>query len=251
VAARRWVLIVVSPILLMLASSLFINNRRQDALHEDAAVGVAIETSTLKSTVTKLKDSLYANKSPSEVTSEYLDYMNTVTTSCGRISAYKATSGGKDSAHISRMNQTVALCEDLSKLASASGSVITAVRPLLQASAKPRRYQTLFPFANLTRRNHKSAVDYALSEVKKIDFKDIDYPFTAQSELQTLQRAIDGSEGLDYLPPLYKFQLQILGERQQFWTAYANIEDLERSLTLQMDGYCQNLASTTSVSECK
>jgi hypothetical protein len=251
VAARRWVLIVVSLILLMLASSLFINNRRQDALQKDAAFGAAIETSALKVTVSKLKDSLYINKAPAEIASEYIDYMNAINGSCSRVNAYKTASASKDSAHISRLDQSVALCEDLSELASASGSVITAVRPLLQASTKPRRYQTLFPFANLTRNNHKSAVSRALSEVKKIDFKDIDYPFTAQSELQNLQRAIDDSKGLDYLPALHKFQLQILGERQQFWTAYVNIEALERSLTLQLDGYCQNLASTTSIPECK
>jgi hypothetical protein len=250
-SARRLVLIPFFIIVLILAAGLSINEQRHYTLHKDSAVGAAIETSSLKSTVSKLNDSLSANKAPAEATSEYIDYMNAVNGSCSRINAYKTAVGGKDSALVSRMDQSVALCEDLSELASASGSVITAVRPLLQASTKPRRYQTLFPFGNITRRNHKKAVSNALTEVNKIDFKEIDYPFTAQSELKILQRAIDGSKGLDYLPALNKFQLQILGERQQFWAAYANIEALERSLTSQLDGYCQNLAPATSITECK
>jgi hypothetical protein len=250
-ATRRLVLIPFFSIVLLLAAGLFINEQRQDTLHADPAVGVAIEINTLKGTVSKLNDSLSANKAPAEATSEYVDYMNAINGSCSRIKAYKAASSGKDSAHVSRMDQSVALCEDLSELSAVSGSVFIAVKPLLEASTKPRRYQMMFPFANITKRNHKSAVNQALSEVKKLNFKELDYPFIVQSELQSLKLIIDSSKRLDYLPTLYKFQLQILGERQQFWTAYANIEALERSLTLQLDGYCQSVVSTTSIPECK
>lgn len=240
-------LIVIS----ILSLVMWYTTSRTAVIEKDPVVGVAKETSTLMLAVTNLKDSLYRDLSPSKTTHEYLDHLASISTSCERISAYSANSKGLDQAHISRMNQITAMCDDLTKLSSTSSSILSSIQPLLTASTKPRRFETLSPIANRTRNNHKSEVKRAQESIRKIDFKEVDYPFSAGAELQILEQAIDESKGLDYLPALRKFQLQTLGERQQYWVTYADIESLERSLKVQGDGFCQALNSKQTVSECK
>lgn len=242
---------VLCMLLLLGVGTWYLVSRSDDALQKDPTVGMAIEANTLEAAVTKLKDSLYSDAGPAETTSEYLDHLESINTSCARISDYNSASKGMEPAHISHTNQTVAICRDLTKLSGASSSIFSAVEPLLTASTKPRRFQTLSPVANRTRGNHKSVVNEAQEDIRKINLKEVDYPFAASAELQTLEQAIDDSKGLDYLPALRKFQLQILGERQQYWVTYADIESLQRSLKVQGDGFCQALNTKQTVSECK
>lgn len=212
-------------------------------LESNPIKGVTLETFDLLELTQQLQASLGSNRNPGQTTKDYLSHLKDIELACERINLYKERSANATLAdnETSRINQAHDLCEDLLKLTRTSQTIYTSVRKLLSADPTPRRFQTLPPFKNLLRQQHMAAISKAIADLSKPGAITIDFPFSALPELKQLHASLQNSKGLDYLPALKTFQLRLLGERNQYWSAYADVDALIHSLTVQFNGYCQGL----------
>ncbi len=241
---RRIPLILLSLFIIGLGPSVFIYSRQDEAYHENTLVGLAIALDGLQETTKDLEASFSAGpKSSGKTVKEYLRYLKRIQKHCDQVTYY---SDAKNQAELpdteaNRLKESASLCQDLSKLATASESRYAAVSKLLTASAKPRRYQKFPLFRSNTRKQHESAVSSAQNSIKQVDMGTVDFPFSILSELNSFETALKDSQGLDYMPSLNTFQQRVLGERQQYWMVYADLPALEHLLSIQHGAYCQAL----------
>ncbi len=175
-----------------------------------------------------------------QIARKYIFYLDRMEQSCQHVAV--ATNGpdfaSLTSAEIGSMKQSLALCNDLVMLVAASKKQYDTLQPLLTADASPPRYQTLPPFKNQMKQHHTKVVESALKQLSPASSDKTAFPSTAASELKQLRTSVKNSPGLSYLPNLEAFQLKMAGERQHYWSAYADIDSLEHSLTTQLSRYC-------------
>jgi hypothetical protein len=202
---------------------------------------IASETNNLLSSVTEIQNSFNKQDSPALATSQYLLNLKAITKSCKNIYEHeKVTQTDTTSLEQKeQIKQTIALCQDLDKIVDESLQTYSALRPLLSSEATPVRFQYYPPFKGLIRSRHEALVKDALEQIKKNEVTESEFPTSAYRELQAVQEGMESSQDLSYLPPLSTFQSRLLGERQQYWTAYADIASLLKSLQNQVDNYCK------------
>jgi hypothetical protein len=241
---NSWKPIVVILIVLFFASVLLMLNKSATDVNKEA-------TATTADLLTSTKDLQKSFGPPinSEQTADsYIIIMNRLLKDCDQIKKLKSLP--VDEATSSRLNNSSALCQDLSKLAGGSSIIYKATQPLLASSTHAKRYQTLPLFKNMIRQKHTKTVTAATQQITdQIDT--IGYPTQALILLKQLQSDIESKKDLAYFPALQNFQNQLLAERQQYWTAYGDLAGLTRSLNEQLNGYCQSLQATgTNLAVC-
>jgi hypothetical protein len=226
----------------LLAVGLIYNASRPDKLASDPAIGATVTTFRLIDTVNELQKSFSQMTSPGEVTDQYLDYMQAIQNDCQTINKYLSVvkKAKASDAHLENLINSVALCKDLSKLATDSSKIYNPSRKILSTTTTLKRYQTISLFKNRIRSQHIKAVNQAIAQLQK-SLPAIEFPSTALIQLKQLQTNIKTSRDLAYLPSLQRFQSQLLAERHQYWTEYGDLPRLTQTLETQSVGYCQNL----------
>lgn len=134
------------------------------------------------------------------------------------------------------------LCKDLMPLLTETHHIYASTLPLLGASTAPQRYQTIPLIKERIRKGHAQSADQALAALQNANqasHNEVVFPTRAPLLLTELKAAMQRSDGLSYLPALQSFRLQLLDERQQFWTAYADINGIKTSLMGIQKDYCQ------------
>lgn len=204
-----------------------------NAYISDPVLGTSLELKGLRADTSKLQASFNETSLP-KASSIYYSFLDEATRACSRVQHYHASWHAADSkANAGFMNQSLALCQDMTKLVSYSHDTFTPLKPLLLASTTPRRVQTLPPFAGHIHHNHEQAVATAMKQIgdsAPANSDAIDFASDATSNLKQLQLAMRSAQGLSYLPALHTFQMQMMAERQRFWVQYAGIDSLQQSL---------------------
>lgn len=239
-----WAFIVIPLIILAVAGYALFQQAQTRRLNARPDRGATLATADLLATANTLKKSFDARDQPSKVTSDYLGLMNNLQRDCRDIMSYQAAaqSAKAPEATITRLHKSALLCDDLSKMATTSSTIYTAASPLLSASPKLKRYQTLPPFSSLLRRRQTKAVDSSIRQLSQ-PVKTMEYPTQSVVLLQQLQASMQTSPGLSYYPALQTFQAQLLIERQRYWTDFGDLSGLIRTLGIQLNRYCQSLPS--------
>lgn len=238
--------------LILVGSSVVLLHLRHDVAN-DPYRSTGVEISKLIPLVTDLQ-AAPDTSNPGRSTRLYIRNLHMVKQHCQRIQAYnKATTSLQlDTTQQSIINQSRDMCADLVRLADYSLSIYTPTETLLSAHTTPRRYETLQPISKHIREQHLAATENALYELQQVSTNDIDFPSSSRHDLAKLEAAIKDSKGLDYLPSLRQFQMNLLSERQRFWGPYANAAQLNKSLQSQLDAYCQTLdGGKSQPGECK
>lgn len=239
--ARRWwrVIVAVFAALLLVAIFTLLHKPKLDVSKEATVV-----TADLLAATKELRQSFGGPLNSEQTTDKYLLIMNRLLKDCGRIQHYKSLPVDETTSY--RLTNSVALCEDLTKLAGGSSTLYTAAQPLLASNTRTKRYQTLWPFENMIRQKHLKVANAVTQRITD-HTATIEYPTQALALLKQLQGDIESRKDLGYFPALQRFQEQLLAERQQYWTGYGDLAALERSLEIQLDGYCE---SSASINQC-
>jgi hypothetical protein len=199
----------------------------------------AEEVKQLLSTTLAIEDSFNKMGDSDRIFTEYMLSLRSLEKSCHTISIHNQDAGKAllPSEKQIQMDQSNELCKDLVKLTVGSYRLYSSIGTLLEADPTPLRYKYLPPFHSMVRANHERQANEALKRLN--ENPDDTFPSGAQAELRILLDSIKSSEKLAYLPSLATFQSRILGERQQYWTAYADLPALKNSLQAQVDNYCK------------
>jgi hypothetical protein len=220
----------------------------------DPLTGSAIALGELAETTKALQTNFNTTATTKSLAQDYIRHMEHIEEVCRRIGSHQREgSGFLKSDDKARIAQADALCEDLAKLAASSRELYVSIEPLLEADTTPRRYELMPPLAKRTRQRHETAIKSGLDRWNRHQPSEDSFPTAILPELKQLQTSVDGSKGLSYLPALRTFQQRLLGERQQYWLAYADLPALQRSLTSQLNGFCQSMDDTVKllVKECR
>lgn len=212
--------------------------------------GAAVATYDLSATAQELQQSFASmSNDPKTTTSDYIDYMSRIQHDCNNILQYKSAlqRTGSSSEIMQLLNSSASLCADLTKLANDSKHIYSTAGPLLSASTRIKRYQTLPFIKNRIRSSHTAHVTTAITELSKLDASNNDdYQSSALPLLRQLQASMKGSQGLGYFPALQNLQNQLFAERQQYWMGYAGLASLQEALKSQLNNYCQAIGSQAS-----
>lgn len=253
--AKKWppkyILVFLLVFIAAVQGTLSYQSHAQKRLDKNPIRGIAKEVYAIDKQIPKLTND---NKNNESTARDYLSTLDNLQRSCQRIADYKKQSkatnklSARDSA---RVDETTALCEDLTNLVKTAKNAILPAEPLLLANAKPKRYQTLGPLKNNMREEHDKQTKQAITNYGNHEFSSGDFPFSTANELKELKIKIDQSRGTGYLPALGKFQKQLLGDRIQYWISYSDVDSLSKSLQKQLRGYCQNLGKEAPTVICK
>jgi hypothetical protein len=229
---HKWIALVVLATVCLVTVSFALTVRKPES---DPVKGTRSELVHLQKDAAKLHGSFNSQASSAAKAKSYFAYVSNMAASCDKIAAYNKSwqKNHADNTDTALMNQSDALCQDISKLTTFSQATFVPLKPLLLADSTPRRYQTLWPFAGRTRSAHEKAASEALHTLRQnttSSADSIDFPSEAVSELSQLKTAIENNKGLDYMPALHTFQERMRGERERLWLQYAGLSSLEQIL---------------------
>jgi hypothetical protein len=248
---RLAIVLALGVVIIGIGSLLMYRQLAHGALEKNPIKGSVIEVNDLLA-LTKQLQTTPVGGDPGKSTTEYISRLKAIQKTCQRLNQYgeKAENLKITDTEQSLLNQTDALCTDVTKLSNYSLTIYGAIEPLMKARTHTRRYETFSPLAKHLKQSHLAATKYATAQLKHLPTDEVDFPTASLKELAKLQSSIESSQGLGYLATLQSFQLAMQGERAQFWGPYAGTPQLVKSLESQLIGYCQAV-DNTSMSQCK
>lgn len=192
----------------------------------------------LQVVISKLNDSLGKQSPTGQVVTDYLEDLRTIRSECDAVrQIYRAEKLSYDEK--TTLKPSSELCSELATLAKHSELYYTPLLPILSQSTTVMRYQTLWPLTNYIRDKDIKVVKEAQQKFEEITPYADAYPTQIPALTTQLAKDIAISKNLHYMPTLRIYQQQILAERQQYWTAYADIADLKRELSVQKSHMCE------------
>ena len=217
----------------------------------DPARDMAFQTLELRLTIDRLEVSLGDSQPTGQITKRYLNHLAAIQKRCQTIK-HDSTKAKDDhgSPLLASFTATNSLCMDLVALSKDSGSAYQALLPLLGIDAHLKRYQTLPGMQSVTQSDHQRKVTTSLQALGQSSLAENGFPSAVSSLVSELDKTIQTSSNLSYLPALAHAQAQLLAERQQYWAAYGSLSDLKRELNVQIKRYCVQLELSKSSAVC-
>lgn len=236
------ILVTLTSLLLVLVSLYIAFYPRQKSVE----FKLTQATAQLLDSANDLQQSFGEQHDAARTTRTYLNLMDQIVYNCNAINGLRVTNNQSLG---NQLKNSQALCKDLTSLAEESISIYRPAEKLLLANAKSKRYQTLPPLKSITRDRHLAYSTQAIEQISNDGFSPA-LPTRSLELLEQLNKDIQNSKDLAYYPSLAKFQNQLLAERQQYWSSYADLADLIAGLNSQLDNYCNSNQQTQSLSIC-
>ncbi len=255
IASRRAVIWTASGATLLAITAIVVFMYSQKNTTPTPLHGAALATYNLIKTTQQLQESFSSpDNKPKSTTTDYLSHMDAIQLNCKNIRQYvsDAKNTGLPAESKQLLSSSVSLCDDLEPLAKDSQHIYSTIRPVLSADTQIKRYQTIPFIKNRTRDNLQSGIESAISTLSSSAKTNKEYTSSAPPLLQSLQSTFNNSAGFGYTTALQNFQRQMLAERQQYWTGYAGLSNLQAALGSQLRSYCQTAALQDSIPKvCK